>query len=64
MELYRMFENTPKDDIVNHLQDLQLDPTIFQTELDDNNIVIATLNIIQKINQRLCMKSHKKCINA
>ena len=33
-----MFENTPpKDDIVNHLQNLQLDPTIFQTELDDNN---------------------------
>ena len=33
-----MFENTPpKDDIVNHLQNLQLDPTIFQIELDDNN---------------------------
>ena len=38
LELYRIFENTPpKDDIVNHLQNLQLDPTIFQTELDDNN---------------------------
>ena len=33
-----MFENTsPEDDIVNHLQNLQLDPSIFQTELDDNN---------------------------